>query len=204
MHIGLLVAEEMPQQIFDIYENELRTDGLNIKIDKFPFQAPRMCLEWALPTIVGVYILKPYFDGFLKEMSKEHYGILKKWLNKTAISLRAIKVHSVTATESPLKNKSENTQSKVFSITSISNTGEHLKFLFDDKLSDEDWQTGIELLLELLKEHFSNGVDDKLTIEIKNNESAREIYCRLRNDKIDWEVLDYKKIALAEMEKKIR
>lgn len=202
LHIVLLVAEEMPQQIFDMYETELRTEGLKLEIDKFPFQTPRACLEWALPTIVGVYILKPYFDGFLKEMSKDHYNVLKNWLKKTATDLRAIRVYTTTASQSKDKNKSENTQSKVFSITSISNTGEHLKFMFDDKLNDEDWKVGIELLLNLLEEHFSNGIDDRLTIEIKNNESGREIFCRLKTGDLDWEILDYRKIVQEEMQKR--
>lgn len=195
VHLGLLVAEELPDQISEKYELELKNEGLNLRIDRFPFHTPHACLEWALPTIIGIYILKPYFDGFLKEISKDHYNILKTWLKKTAIDLRLIKVKTVVADESTQKIKEDNTQSKVFSVTSMSNTGEQLKFLFDDKLSDEDWQKGIELLLELLKEHFSNGVDDRLTIEIKNNELGREIFCILKTDTVDWEILDYKKNA---------
>lgn len=201
MHIGLLVAEEMPQQIFEMYESELRAENLKLKIDRFPFQVPYACLEWALPTIVGVYILKPYFNSFLKELAKDHYDVLKNWLKKTAISLRSIKTYTTTADSSTHKVNHENTQSRVFSISTVSNTGKHLKFLFDDALSNEDWQEGIELLLKLLEEHFCDGENDKLSIEIKNNDLGREIFCRLKTDKIDWEILNYKKVRQEERQK---
>lgn len=202
IHLGLLVSEDMPQQILEMYESELKAEKLELKIARIPFGGPYACIEWALPTVVSLYILKPYFEGFLKELSKDHYNILKSWLKKTAVGLRSVKVYTATANQSSHKINLQNTQSRVFSISTISNTGEHLKFLFDDTLSNEDWQKGIELLLKLLEEHFCNGENDRLSIEIKNNDSGREIFCRLKTDKLDWEILNYKKHVLEEREKK--
>lgn len=151
-------------------------------------------MEWAIPTLIGIYILKPYFDGFLKEIAKEHYIILKKWLKKVSINTREIKVTTLKAEQSTDKLEKTNSQSKVFSIQSKTNEGYPLKFLFDENLTNENWETAIDKVLKLLDEHFTNGESDELTIEIKNNNLEKTIYARLKTDTIEWEFLDFKKI----------
>lgn len=199
IYLGLLISEDMPQQVINKFESELNAINIELKTARFPSRTIYNCLEWAIPTVVGLYIIRPYFEGFLKELSKDHYNYLKKWIKKTAIDLRLIKVHTITAKSSTSKINPQNTQSRVFSISAISNTGEHLKFLFDDTLSNEDWEKGIELLLELLEEHYCSGDNDRLSLEIKKNNSEREIYCCLKTDKIDWEISNYKKKIIEEI-----
>jgi len=199
--IGLLLAEEFPDKIIEEFKNELNAPGLNFQVHKIPVGVPYSMWEWALPTVVTVFILKSYFDGFLKEAGKSHYNIFQNWLKKTSNNVRAIKVTTIAASQSTQKLSQTNTQSKVFSIETKTNNGQQLKFLFDDTLTKENWDSAIDKLLKLLDEHFTNGTTDELTIEIKQNSLEKTIYARLKNDKIDWEFLDYKKIAQEMREK---
>lgn len=193
-HIGLTFPDTFPEELIEKFKNELAAPNLNIETRKLPFGGPYASMEWAIPTVIGVYLLKPYFDGFLKELAKDHYGILKEWLKRISSNARLIKVTTVAAGQSTDKLDKKNVQSKVFSIESKTNEGHHLKFLFDEGLDDEQWAGAIDKALNLLNEHFTNGKSDELTIEIKNNDFEKTIYAKLKTDTVEWEFIDYKKI----------
>lgn len=199
--IGILLVDNFPDEIIENYKKELSAPNLNLQIHKAPLSGPYNSLEWTVPTLVCIYLSKSYFDGFLKEAGKDHYAILKKWLKKTSDNIRTIKVTVIAAEQSKEKLATNNTQSKVFSIQTKTNTEQHLKFLFDQNLSQENWNLAIEKLLKLLDEHFTNGITDELTVEIKNNNLEKSIYARLKSDTIDWEFLDIKKMVEEKMKK---
>lgn len=52
------------------------TSNLEVKVEE---REPGYyaALEWLIPTAVIVYVGRSYFDGFLKEMGKDHYQLLK-------------------------------------------------------------------------------------------------------------------------------
>lgn len=193
-HVKLIFPDSFPDPIVEKYRNELAVENLKLEIRRIPFGEAYATMEWAIPTLIGIYILKPYFDGFLKEIAKDHYIILKKWLKKVSINTREIKVTTLTAGQSSDKLEKTNSQSKAFSIQSKTNEGYPLKFLFDENFTNENWETAIDKVLKLLDEHFTNGESDELTIEIKNNNLEKTIYARLKTDTIEWEFLDFKKI----------
>ena len=193
-HIGLTFPENFPDQIVEKYKNELLAENLKLDIRRLPFGGPYASMEWVVPTLISVYILKPYFDGFLKEIAKDHYSIFKSWLKKISADTREIKITTLTAGQSIHKLEKSNSQSKVFSIQTKTNEGYPLKFLFDESLTNENWATAIDKILKLLDEHFTNGETDELTIEIKNNNLEKTIYARLKTDTIEWEFIDFKKI----------
>jgi hypothetical protein len=194
-HIGLTFPENFPDQIIERYKTELSADGLDLQIRKISFGGPYASIEWAIPTLIGVYILKPYFDGFLKEMAKDHYIILKNWLKKISSETRDIKITTFAAGQSKDKLDNSNSQSKIFSIQSQTNQEQQIKFLFDEKFSSEVWNFGIDNAIALLDNNFINGLSDELTIEIKNGNLEKTIYARLKNDKGEWEFLDFKKLV---------
>jgi hypothetical protein len=193
-HIGLTFPDNFPDQIVEKYGNELAFENLKLDIRRLPFGGPYASMEWAIPTLIGVYILKPYFDEFLKEIAKDHYTIFKSWLKKISADTREIKVTTFAAGQSTDKLEKTNSQSKIFSIQTRTNECYSLKFLFDDSLTNENWDTAIDKVLKILDEHFTNGESDELTIEIKNNNLEKIIYARLKTDTIEWEFLDFKKI----------
>ena len=39
-------------------------------------------LEWAIPSLVFIFITKSYFEGFLGEAGVDHYKALKSWVLK--------------------------------------------------------------------------------------------------------------------------
>ncbi len=194
-HIGLTFPENFSNQAIELYNNELSADGLNIQIRKIQFNQPYASIEWTIPTLIGVYLFKPYFDGFLKEIAKDHYKILKGVLKNLSRETRVLKITTITAEQSKNKLDKTNSQSKTFSIQSQTKQGQQIKFLFDEKFSSEVWDLGIDNAIALLDNNFGNGYSDELTIEIKSENLEKTIYARLKNDKGEWEFLDFKKLA---------
>lgn len=192
VHLGLQISDNVSDQEIERYKRELEFQSLNIDIRKFPFGEAQANLEWAVSTFIAVYILKPYFEEFLKGMGKDHYVLLKNWLFNQSKDVRKIKINKVTGSLSSDKSQSDS-QSKAFSLIAILDHGQKIKFLFNDKLQEEDWNSAIELALKLLEEHFSNGQTDLLSIEIKNLSSESTIYARIKNDSVEWEFLDIRK-----------
>lgn len=183
------VPHEFPDQIIEMFNNELSTPELKLEISKSPPRGVYNMVEWALPTLIGVYIFKTYFDTFLKEAAKDHYKLLKDWIKKTSKETRLIKVTTITASQSSEKVSKSNTQSKVFSVKSKTNTGLTITFLFDDSLDNELWDKAIDNLLSILENHFSNGETDRLTVEIEQKKFEKTIYAKMKSDNGDWEFL---------------
>jgi len=42
-------------------------------------------LDWFIPSALGVYIMKPYFEAFLKEAGKDHYLALKTAITEKVV-----------------------------------------------------------------------------------------------------------------------
>lgn len=194
-HIGLTFPENYPDQVIGEFKAQLYADGLDLQIRKIPFNEHYASLEWAIPTLIGVYLFKPYFDGFLKEIAKDHYMVLKSFLKKLSRESRGHKITTISAEQSKNKLDKSNSQSKTFSIQSQTNQGQHIKFLFDENFSSEVWDLGIDNVINLLNSNYINGQSDELTIEIKNGNHEKSIYARLKNDAGEWEFLDIRKLG---------
>ena len=70
--IGLMFEEDLSDEIFKEFENSVKTDGLNLLVESKEPSGPMMCSEWHVIPVVLAFIGKSYFDGFLKEMGKDH------------------------------------------------------------------------------------------------------------------------------------
>lgn len=169
-HLIITVPNELPDIDIDSLINDIKSTGVNVGVEKFEFSQPFNALEWAIPTLVVTYLIKPYFDGFLKEMGKDNYLILKDWLKKIANKLRTIKVVTITADGSEGKENKNNTQSKSFSLILQTKNGKNIKLLFDNDLTKEDWDNAIDMLLDYAIEHYENIPNDKLTVELNKIE----------------------------------
>ena len=134
-HIGILVPDNFPDTAIDQIHKELDTSGLYLEINKRKLGIWN-ALEWTVPTILVVYILKPYFESFLKELGKDHFEILKQWIKKFSNNTRSIQSIQMNAPQSTKKLNTSNTQSRVISLQFRTQNGRNLKFLFSPTSCD--------------------------------------------------------------------
>lgn len=192
-HIGIQISDEFSQEFINKSKSELESDGLDIELRVYPANQVYLMLEWALPTAIVVFLLKSYFDGFLKEAGKDHYSLLKNWLKTKAETLKPIQVISIVPETSPEKIDVNNTQSKMFSIESMTRSGLRVKFLFDNNLKIEEWNIAIDNALNLLEKHHFNKTDDEITVAIeKQGLTGYQIFAIINSQTLQWEFLDFK------------
>ena len=80
-YIGISSLDKLPDDLLLGSIHEIKAPGLIISIRKRPAEA-YAAFEWIVPTACVTYIAKSYFDGFLKEVGKDHITSLKTWLKK--------------------------------------------------------------------------------------------------------------------------
>lgn len=75
--IGVRYLEGTPEDAVGDFVASVGHSNLGVRVSP---QKPevRASIEWLAPTAVVVYLTKGYFDGFLNEMGKDHYAILKR------------------------------------------------------------------------------------------------------------------------------
>jgi hypothetical protein len=170
--IVLSYPSYFPEELIEKEMSEIVDERLNLKIY---LEEPNtfMALEWVVPTIFGVYILKPYFNAFLSEAGKDHYQILKKGLKKIVEKGKLINAKMVASQQSPNKLSDNYNQSVVISITIQSNNNRQLKLLFDNDLKQTDWGNAIDALLDFVIESYNLYPNDRLS-DIINEKSTKE------------------------------
>ena len=170
-------------------DNDLRTDKLELVVQTTKQEQGFASPEWVIPSLIGVYILKSYFDGFLKEAGKHHFSLLKNWLTTNTEILKPITTKTVVAVGSDNKIDPTNTQSKTFSIHTIILDGVTLKFLFDDNLSIEQWQTASISALVLLEDYFENKNKNKLSIMLTSAKpQGKMLFAVINPETLTWEL----------------
>ena len=186
------VSDIFSDEFIETFETDLKADGLNLTINVRKQQTQFALAEWAVPSFLAAYILKSYFDGFLKEAGKDHYSVLKNWLTSKMKILKTMTTTTVVSENSPDKIDINNTQSKAFSIESITLDGVKIKFLFDNNLNIEQWILLSDKSLELLNDHFTNYPIDKISLQIKEiHIRGNQIFGLIDNNNLEWTFKGY-------------
>lgn len=181
--IILKYPHSFPDEIINEDIKNFNFDNLDINIEK-PKPQVFAALEWIIPTSFGVYILKPYFDSFLKEAGKDHYNLLKAGIKKIISKGKEFDTKLITARESTKKLNKKYNQSLTVSITIQTKKDINVKLLFDKGLDINDWNNAVEEITEMLLEHYNDFPNDLLSDEINkvNTFDKNRIYCLINPD----------------------
>ncbi|NOX08063.1 MAG: hypothetical protein GXP22_01000 [Gammaproteobacteria bacterium] len=150
--IGISYTTDIPEEMVAGFESAIAITGLDIKSEAREVDS-YAGVEWLVPTAVIVFIGKSYFDGFLKEMGKEHYHLFKKYI----VTLwehffgqdRAVKYNRVSTKGKIL---SLDKYSPIFSIMTDLLPGYRIKYLLQDDISQAEYQNAIEEFFSFLEE----------------------------------------------------
>lgn len=167
--------EILPDELIIDEFNSIKECGVKIKLKKRE-NHPWAALEWTIPTIIVAYILKPYFETFLKEAGKDHYKILSRKLKKIIAKGRKIDTKLITATQSTKKLDKTYSQSGSVSMIIETRTGRYIKLLFDKDLSKKDWEFALDQLLEYIIENYEKPNEnelEKLTYNFTKNKNFK-------------------------------
>ncbi len=129
MHVGILHVDSLPESLFSDFLAEVEHDSLQVDVESYEQQVYGG-IEWLLPTAAAVYITKSYFDGFLGEMGKDHYTLLKKGLGTLWGKLLGPDAPRFSVIATPGKVSNDRPYSLVYSIVAEAAGGYRFKLLF--------------------------------------------------------------------------
>lgn len=181
-HIGVSYQVDLPDEIASEFIKNISAPGLKTLSEPRPIGIYAN-LEWAMPTLLVVYILKPYFNAFLTEAGIDHYRILKNALSQLLRHIFGKKPET-----RPKK------RSQLFSIQTHTQDQRSLKFIFPEGLTHQDYDELIDNLLEILQSHHTNGKADQLSTLIKSTSNKRgPIYIEYSLEEKTWALIDMAK-----------
>ena len=173
-HIALLHSSEVPAGLLDEFCASVNVDSLRLERVSRPEPSPQMGIEWLAFPAIAVFLLKPYFDSFLKEAGKDHYHGLKKALKGLWGQLfsKDRKFQATIVTASGVKKLE---YSMLFAIYAAVDDGKLVKLLIPEECSEEEYSAIIEVFLNFVESCHSEKSENKITINLNPERGSGNI-----------------------------
>ena len=146
-HLFIDHNDFMPDEMIDEFQSIINYKNLVVSVNKRKTTLYASA-EWFIPTAIVLYISKPYFESFLREMGKDHYQLLKKGIKHLWSKARSIPVKYVVS------GKKKVSQSNPYSLHfTIQTTGENsifFKFMFEKNLNDDAFEETLQQIMKFL------------------------------------------------------
>lgn len=146
----LVCPDSLPERVYLDFAKELETHGVSLKIEKTrnPSYAG---LEWAVPSAVAAYLLKPFLETLLKKAAEEAYPAIKTGFKKLLGSLfgseRASRARRISLS---------------LSLYFESRDGYRVKALIWEGIPAEMQNEAIDKLFALIELHYKSETSDQL------------------------------------------
>lgn len=166
--LTIVYVNSVPASTFDEFRRVADRGNLAIKVESRPEFGPMAGVEWLLPTAVFVYLGKSYFDGFLKEMGKDHYVLLKtglKSLYSALLGPAAPKVQVISTAGKVSKNRR---YSLLYSIIAEASIGWKFKLLLPQLCTEAEYEESLAAFLQFLDHFHGNMLDDSTKARISS------------------------------------
>ena len=173
-HIALLHHSEVPTGILDEFCTSVNVDSLRLERVSRPESSPQMGIEWLAFPAIAVFLLKPYFDSFMKEAGKDHYYVLKNALKALWATLfsKNRKFQAVIVTASGVKNLE---YSMLLAIYTATDDGKLVKLLIPEECSEEEFSASIEAFLNFVEAYHSGKSENEIVSNLKSEGGSGNI-----------------------------
>jgi hypothetical protein len=165
--MGLSYTTRISPDTFAEFERLVVAEGLGLDIEQRDEDGPFASFEWLIPTAVVLFIGKAYFDGFLKEMGKDHYALLKtglKSLYSRLLGPNSPKVAIVSAG----KISTNQPYSLIFSIFAEADEGARFKLLLPHSASETEYEATVEAFLTFLEGYYDGSLTPEIVAELES------------------------------------
>lgn len=168
IHIGVLHEDQVPDVLFQEFEESISAPGLIFERETRPSGVPFAGVEWLMPTVVFAYIAKPYFESFLKEMGKDHYDLLKKGFNKLYEWFASPRAPAVQVAATHGKASKDQPYSLFFSVVVEAPDGIRLKLLIPRPIDQSEYEIAISKFLDLVQSAYSGDINEDIAATFQN------------------------------------
>lgn len=175
-YFELKVHSQIGKEEFDDLKASLSDLGYDIEISEHSSSGPYASLDWLIPTGIGLYIAKPYFETFLKKAAEDHYELLKKTF-KTYLYPKSINPEKNEFKLVTNGGKEKDTfftlHFSMYTKLSSSNGDVTLKLMFPKGCSAEYFNQAIELYTNFISGYVSKGGEVELADKLIELDSGR-------------------------------
>ncbi|RDT51944.1 hypothetical protein DXF93_23775 [Escherichia coli] len=151
--IRLIFDKRIPNEFFEDFESTIKSEGLNFMVASREPTGAMACPEWFIFPVIAAFISKSYFDGFLKEMGKDHYHKFKESLANLTTKVMTTPRIEPTLISSQGKVSSNNPFSLAFSIHADAENGYTFKLLIPKSVTGSEYGLIANRFVEFLSDY---------------------------------------------------
>ena len=166
--LAIFHTTSIPKEVFAEFMQIVAAEKLDLQVESREEDGPFAAIEWLIPTAVIVYISKSYFDGFLKEMGKDHYALLKAGLKTLHGKLVGPQVPKVTVISTEGKVGGDQIYSLRYSILAEAGEGLRFKLLIQTHVSSDEYDEVLASFLAFLDAYHSGTLDSRSVERVKH------------------------------------
>ena len=157
-NVGVLYVDRIEDSFFDEFISTVDRDDLGLLVEGRPESGPFACAEWFIPTAIAVFLGKPYFESFLKEMGKDHYSLLKKGISGLCVKTVSSRRFEPVLMSSPSgKINQSNPYTLSFSVMADTGDGYSFKLLLPKLKEDFDYHKATDRFMDFIADYHSDG-----------------------------------------------
>ena len=158
-HLAVFHVATVPAEFFADFTDSVRADRLEVLVQTRPSGVPFAAIEWLMPTAIVAYLAKPYFESFLKEMGKDHYGLVKQGLKKLYARVAGPDAPEVALVSTAGKIPKDQPYSLFFSVVLEGPEGNRFKLLIPRPISELEYEVAIGAFLDFADRLHSKRLD---------------------------------------------
>lgn len=166
-HLAVLHVDNIPLEYFSDFTDAVKAEGLELAVESRPSGIPYAGIEWLMPTAIAAYLAKPYFESFLKEMGKDHYGLVKEGLKKLYTRVASSKAPEVSLISTAGKVNKDQPYSLFFSVVFEGPQGSFFKLLIPRPIEKTEYETAITAFLDFALQVNFGKLDEHAAIKFK-------------------------------------
>lgn len=149
---SILVSYRQPaiESDFDQLSELLASGGTSVRLEERGDSGIYAGLEWLLPTAVVVFIGHSYIDGFVKEIGKDHYALLKKGLHSLYAKFVGPKSPELIVMSTAGKTRAAGDYSLLFSLLAEADDGLCFKLLIKKSATEAEYEATVSAFVTFL------------------------------------------------------
>ncbi|ANX02907.1 hypothetical protein [Immundisolibacter cernigliae] len=165
--IAIVHIDSIPEEVFSEFVRTIATERLKLDIESRENGEIYAGLEWLIPTAAIIYIGKSYFDGFLTEMGKDHYNLLKAGFMTLREKLLGPAAPQMAVVSSAGKTSPNQPYSLVYSIMAEGNGNLRFKLLIQREVSEREYDEILNAFLGFLEAYHSHAPEAEFAANLE-------------------------------------
>lgn len=166
--IAISYTPEVPAATFAKFERLLASGGTDVQSEERDSDGAYASIEWLVPTAVIIFLGKAYFDGFLKEMGKDHYALLKQGLKSLYTRLVGPEAPKLTILSTAGKVSGTQKYSLLFSLLAEAEDGLRFKLLIQSDASEAEYEAAVNAFISFLDAFHRRQLSAEGVNELRN------------------------------------